>query len=586
MCMVCNPGLFSFLKEGAQTRRQFFRTGAALASATVLSGEVGAQPSAPAAPADAAADTIFHGGSIITVNEAQPQVEAVAVRGGRIVAMGSRASLDAWQGPGTQMVALGDQALLPGFVDPHMHCAFAMLDGWLDLGPFVNASLGEAKAKLVAALAKARAGDWVMGQLYDPTITAGEWDVSVQALDALAPDTPVFILEANGHIGHVNSAAFKAAKISKDTPNPPHGLFVRDARGELTGEVQESAAIGRFAVVAPHISGPEYLANVGRLFNMAASKGCTTLHDCGIGSFDAQGDWMVMKAAMANNPPVRMSAFLVSTAMPTWQKLGLKPDHRSEVLRINGIKAWADGTNQGGSGFQREPYLQAAWKNGTPNYSQAELNAAVQAAHDGGWQVGIHANGDAGIDMALKAYEAAQQRNPQSDRRHRIEHSTVCHPEQLDAMKRLGVSPSFLIGHVYYYGAVFRDQIFGPARANLIDPCKTALDKGLRISLHSDYNCQPIAPLRYVHNAVTRQIRNTTQQLNPAEAITLTQALRAVTLDAAWQCHMDDLVGSIEVGKCADFVVLGRNPYTVPPMEILNIPVRETWLGGVRRHAA
>lgn len=319
---------------------------------------------------------------------------------------------------------------------------------------------------------------------------------------------------------------------------------------------------------------------------MAASKGCTTLHDCGIGGIDAQADLAVLKAAMADNPPVRMSAILVSTAMATWKKLGLKPDNASEVLRINGIKAWADGTNQGGSGFQRQPYLKAAWKNGTPNYSQSELNMAVQVAHDEGWQVGIHANGDAGIDMALKAFENAQQNNPRPDARHRIEHSTVCHAEQLMAMKRLGVSPSFLIGHVYYYGAVFRDHIFGPARANLIDPCKTALEKGLRISLHSDYNCQPISPLRYVHNAVTRNIRNTKQQLNPAEAITVTQALRAVTLDAAWQCQIDDLVGSIEVGKCADFVVLDRNPYAVAPMEILDIAVRETWMAGIRRYIA
>lgn len=585
MCMVCNPGLFSFLKQGTQTRRQFFRTGAALASATVLSGGANAQQP-QLTSSGTGADKIFHGGSIVTMNEAQATAEAIAVRAGRIVAVGSLQELEAWRTTDTQMIHLGGKTLLPGFVDPHMHCTFALLDGWLDLGPFVNATLDEVKAKLVAAIAKAKAGDWVMAQLFDPTITPGQLDVTVQALDALAPNTPVFILEANGHIAHVNSAAFKAAKVTKESPNPPHGLFVRDGRGELTGEVQEATAIGHFATVAPHISGPEYIANIGRLLNMAASKGCTTLHDCGIGSIDAQADLAVLKAAMANNPPVRMSAYLVSTAMATWKKLGLKPDNSNESLRINGIKAWADGTNQGGSGFQREPYLKAAWKNGTPNYSQSELNEAVQAAHDEGWQVGIHANGDAGIDMALKAFETAQQNNPKRDMRHRIEHSTVCHGEQLETMKRLGVSPSFLIGHVYYYGAVFRDHIFGPERANLIDPCKTALDKGLRISLHSDYNCQPISPLRYVHNAVTRNIRNTTQQLNPAEAITVTQALRAVTLDAAWQCRMDDLVGSIEAGKCADFVVLARNPYAVAPTEILDIAVLETWMGGVRRYVA
>ena len=535
---------------------------------------------------DDAADTLFVNGTVITMNPAQPEAQAVAIRAGRILAVGSMNDVAKLKGEATRVVDLAGKTLLPGFVDPHMHFTFAFLDDWLDLGPFANRSMGEVKAKLMSAIAAAKPGDWIMGQLFDPTITAGEMDYSLNALDALTASLPVFILEANGHIAHVNSAAFKAAGISKDTPNPPHGRFIQDAQGNLTGEVQEAAAIGAFAGKAPHISGAQYLENVGRLFAMASSKGCTTLHDCGIGSIDPEGDLGVLKAAMTKNPPVRMSAYLVSSAMTTWEKLGMKPDNRSELLRINGIKAWVDGTNQGGSGYQREPYLVAAWKNGTPNFTQIELNSVVQNAHDAGWQVGIHANGDAGIDMALNAFGAAQAKNPKRGTRHRIEHSTVCHGDQLDKMKSLGVSPSFLIGHVYYYGGIFRDHIFGPRRANLIDPCRTALDKGLRISLHSDYNCQPIDPIRYIHNAVTRNIRNTNQQLNPAEAITVTQAIRAVTLDAAWQCQMDDIVGSVEKGKCADFVVLSKDPRQVPPMDILNISVAETWMGGVQRYLA
>ena len=578
MCIVCNPGLFSFLKQGASSRREFFKWGGALGSVALL-------PESAFALGETA-DTLFVNGKVVTMNSAQPEAQAIAVRDGRILAVGTMNDLAKLKGEATQVVDLAGKTVLPGFVDPHMHFTFAFLDGWLDLGPFANRSMSEVKGKLVAAIALAKPGDWVMGQLFDPTITDGQMDCSVAALDVLSATIPIFILEANGHIAHVNSAAFKVAGITKATPNPPHGQFIQDAAGELTGELQEAAAIGAFATHAPHISGEQYLANVGKLFAMASSKGCTTLHDCGIGSIDPEGDLGVLKAAMTKNPPIRMSAYLVSSAMDTWKKLGLKPDNSSELLRINGVKAWVDGTNQGGSGFQREPYLVAAWKNGTPNYNQTELNAVVQGAHDAGWQVGIHANGDAGIDMALNAFGAAQAKNPRRNTRHRIEHSTVCHPEQFDKMKQLGVSPSFLIGHVYYYGAIFRDKIFGARRANLIDPCRTALDKGLRISLHSDYNCQPIDPIRYIHNAVTRNIRNTNQQLNPAEAITVTQAIRAVTLDAAWQCQMDDIVGSIEKGKCADFVVLSDDPSRVAPMDILKISVSETWMGGIRRYVA
>ena len=153
----------------------------------------------------------------------------------------------------------------------------------------------------------------------------------------------------------------------------------------------------------------------------------------------------------------------------------------------------------------------------------------------------------------------------------------------MDQMKALGLSPSFTIGHVYYWGEAFRTKIFGPQRANLIDPCASVLNKGMRLSLHSDYNVTPLGPLRYVHNAVTRNLRGTSQTLNPAEALTPMQALRAVTIDAAWQCHMDDIVGSLEVGKCADFAILDHDPTKVDPMAIVDIPVRETWVAGERR---
>ncbi|WP_295436420.1 amidohydrolase [uncultured Thiodictyon sp.] len=581
MCIACQPGLVPFLERGAASRREFLRLGGALAAMALLPGSVMAagQDSGPA-------DTLFINGTIMTMDDRHPRAEAVAVRGGRILAVGALKDLEHLKGPDTQLVDLAGKTLMPGFVEPHMHFTAAFFDQWLDLGPFVNQSMDEVKAKLTQAVAAAQPGEWVMGQLFDPTITAGQLDVSRPALDALSPTIPLFILEANAHVAFANSAAFAAAGVTKDTADPPHGGYLRDAAGNLTGEIHEPPAIVPFALKAPHISGEQYVTNVGKLFARAAAKGCTTVHDCGIGMIDPKGDLGVLQAAVAKQPPVRVAGYLVSTAMDTWQELGLKPDKTSELLRINGVKAWVDGSNQGGSGYQREPYLIEAWGKGTPNYSQEALNAVVQKAHDGGWQVGIHAVGDAGIDMALAAFEAAGQKSPKHHLRHRIEHCALCHPDQLDRMKRLGVSPTFLIGHVYFYGAVFRDTIFGEPRANLIDPCRSALAKGLRISLHSDYSCEPLEPIRYIHNAVTRNLRGTTEQLNPAEAITVLEAIRAVTLDAAWHCHMDDIVGSIEVGKCADFVILDQDPTQVKPLDIIAITVSQTWMGGKRTYAA
>jgi predicted amidohydrolase YtcJ len=582
MCLACRPGLLAFARHG--TARRGFLKGMVAAGALLAAKASVAEPAAT--PAGPHADLIIHGGKILTMDDAKPQVEAVAVAAGKIVGVGPVSEIMALQGPKTQVIELGSRTLLPGFVEPHIHYVLAYFDSWLDLGPFANRSMDEVKAKVTAALGSAKPGDWILGQLFDPLITPGSFDVSIKALDALAPNNPLVILEDNGHVAFVNSKAFAAAGITNQTPDPPHGRFLRDAAGNFTGEIQEPPALIRFAAAAPKITGEQYVANIHKLFDLAASKGCTTVHDCGIGAISPEGDLAAIKAAMAGGAaPVRFSGFLASTAMPTWQAMGLKPDNTSETFRINGVKAWVDGTNQGYSGYQRVPYLNTT-SVGTANYTLAALSAAVEEANDNGWQVGIHANGDAGIDMAIAAFEAALKKTPRKDARHRIEHCTLLHPEQMDKMVELGLSPSFTIGHVYYWGDSFQKTILGPERAKLIDLCASALKRGMRLSLHSDYNVTPIGPLRYVSNAVTRNLRGTTQVLNPAEALTPMQALRAVTIDAAWQCHMDDIVGSLEVGKCADFVLLDRDPTKVPPAEIMDIPIHETWLGGVRRFAA
>lgn len=209
----------------------------------------------------------------------------------------------------------------------------------------------------------------------------------------------------------------------------------------------------------------------------------------------------------------------------------------------------------------------------------------IRRAHEGGWQVGVHANGDAAIDMVLDAYEAVLGKSSNSDLRHRIEHCSVFHPEQMVRMKDMGLSPSFLIGHVRWWGKAFRDRLLGPERARFYDPCASALAAGLKISLHSDWNVTPIEPLRYVEDAVTRVMNEGGDVFFPEERIPVDAALRAVTIDAAWQCHMEDQIGSLETGKFADFAILEEDP-TAPDVKIGKIKVSETWMDGTRRYAA
>jgi predicted amidohydrolase YtcJ len=261
------------------------------------------------------------------------------------------------------------------------------------------------------------------------------------------------------------------------------------------------------------------------------------------------------------------------------KKMSPAPDH----VRVGALKAWQDGSIQGFTGYLTQPYyLQPAGKTNYVGYavrSREELARLVLKYHRTGYQLAIHGNGDAAIDDILEAYAAAQRDFPRSDTRHRIEHCQMAREDQLDRMKALGVTPSFFVGHVYYWGDRHRDIFLGPGRADRISPLRSAVDRGLRFTIHNDTPVTPVDPLLLVWAAVTRTTRNG-QVLGPEQRVTVEQALRAVTSDAAWQNFDEQSKGSIEPGKLADFVILEANPLTAAPAHLKDIAVLETIIGG------
>lgn len=575
MCRTCEPGFRALMRTGL-SRRDMARSAAAFAGLAVA-GEATAATTGPA-------DLIFQGGTVLTQDARWPRVAALAVRGDRILAVGSKTHVAAHRGPKTKIIDLAGRTLAPGFVEPHMHGTSVFFDDWLDLSPFTTATVGEALDKVRAEAARTPAGAWIRGQGFDPALQPGG-PITLDRLDAAAPDHPLILVEGNGHVAYANRAALALAKVDETTPDPPQGRIIRDPDGRLTGRFEEPPAMGLLLRILPQMSLAEYRRRLRRLLDKAASVGCTSLHDCGVGSIYQGAELDALAEVMKDDPPVRYSAALVSNQMDQWLKRGLTPGAGDDLFRVTAMKLFSDGSNQARSGYQREPYL-GGDRRGALNYSGAEIEEVMARAHGLGWQVSVHANGDAAIETVLAAYASVLAKAPRPDHRHRIEHCSILHPEQMAQMQRLGVSPSFLIGHVHYWGRAFRDQILGAARANLYDPCASALKAGLRISLHSDYSVTPMEPLRYMENAVTRVMKDGGEVLNPAERITADQALRAVTLDAAWQCQADHLVGSLEVGKYADLVLLEGDPTRVEPTAIRRIKVSETWMGGRRRYAA
>lgn len=577
MCNACDEGFMHVLRT-LQGRRDVLRG--------VGGGFFAAAVAAPGAALSQAvdqgfADKIFLARRIHTMDARNTIVQAIAVRDGRIIARGRRDDIMDLRGPRTRTIDFGDYTVLPGFVDPHMHSNFAGLRPWLDIGPFTTATMDGARQKIRDAAAQAGPGAWIQGKMLDPSIMPGR-ELTRADLDQLSPETPVFILESNGHNAYANSRAIDLAGLTKDTPDPPQGRFVRDADGELTGRLEEPPAFQPFIRVMSSPGEAELVGFLRADLDDAAAKGCTALHDCGIGGLFAEADIALIEAALQGEAPVRYAGLLVSTHYEKWKEMGLRPGLHSPNFSFSGIKAWSDGSNQGLTGYQRAPYLNST-NRGTLNYSPDEIETLVRTLHIDGWPIGIHANGDAAIDVVLDAYERGTNGEGGHALRHRIEHCSILHDDQIARMKALGISPSFLIGHVHYWGRAFRDRLLGPERADRLDPCRSALAGGLRISLHSDYNVTPIDPLRCVENAVLRDMNEGGGILNPDECISPIQALRAVTIDAAWQCHLDDTCGSLEVGKAADLVVLERDPTTASPDTLRSIRVHSTWLAGEAR---
>jgi predicted amidohydrolase YtcJ len=569
MCHACDERYAATLRS--LTRRDVLRSLAAGGAALTLTGCKALAP-----PDTSGLRRVFVARRVRTMDPSNSVVEAVATLGGRITAVGSKREVLAKVGGRPEVIDLGTRTLLPGFIDPHMHSNFASLRPWLDVSPFTTNDLDAARAKIRAAAQAAGPDDWVQAKMLDPSLQQGR-PLDRRDLDAICGEVPAFILESNGHVAYTNSRGLALAGVTRETPDPPQARFVRDAAGELTGRLEEPPAFQPLVKVMPTPSQQQLIGFLRADLVDGARKGCTTLHDCGIGGLFADADIDLLDAVMATKPPVRYAGMLVSTHMAIWERLGLRPGPRESSFRITGIKAWADGSNQGKTGYLREPYLGSDWR-GALNYTPEEIRNVIRHAHLAGWQLGVHANGDAAIDTVLDAFEQVLHEAPRQDHRHRIEHASLLRPEHIRRMAQLGVSPSFLIGHVHYWGKAFRDRLFGAERAMFLDPCASALVGGLRISLHSDYNVTPIDPLRCIQNAVVRDMREGGGVLAPHECITVEQGLRAMTVDAAWQCQMDHMCGSIEVGKAADFVALAEDPLEVAATSLQDIAVHGTWI--------
>lgn len=522
------------------------------------------------------ADTLFFNGDILTVNDRAPSAEAIAVKDGKIIYVGERKGAQEFKGDNTQLVDLKGMTLLPGFIDPHTHVMLrAIIDISVDVSPFENKTIGDVLNVLKEATKKGP----VLAFGYDPSLMTEPGELNFKTLDSVSTEVPIVVVNKSGHIVYANHKAFELAHITEETKNPLGGSYQRDKEGRLTGVGFEVPAVGRIVGAVNTIKPDQYEKLALNASKEYARWGYTTVTDLGLGlPLPTPMDHIKTMREVSSNidSPIRIQGYVIYDLLD--KVPGLKKQN-TDRFTILGVKLWADGSVQGYTAALTEPYLNETTK-GTLNFTQDQLSDMVLNIRKNQIQVAVHANGDQAIADTLTAFEKAQKAYPSDDPRFRIEHATVMDPKLWDRVKKLNATPSFTEEHVYYWGEAFKDKILGDPRAEWIDAAKTAKDLGLKFSFNDDA-LAGANPLLFIQVAATREMRDG-QILNPNQRITVEDAIKGLTIYPAWQTFRENELGSLEVGKFADFVILDRNPKRVNVNEIKDIKIVETWLNGKR----
>lgn len=527
------------------------------------------------------ADRIFFGGEILTMDDARPAVQAVAVKDGTIAAVGSLDEIAAWKGAATQMTDLGGRTMLPGFLDGHSHFINAVrLARWANVSaPPVGTvrTFSDLFATLRAAMQaqNLQPGQWLMGYGYDITAMDERRDLTRADLDAQFPDNPILLLHVSLHGAVLNTAAFKAVNFDLHAPTPPGGMTARiPGTDEAAGLVMEHSFLPIFMNM-PAPSEAEQLEGFKAAQDLYASNGYTTAQDA---PMEPPTRPLYHKAADQGRFFIDIVGYVNWLEFPGLVKSAGEPfkgPYRKH-FRVGGVKVVADGSPQGRTAFWTKPLLtpgpqgEKDWR-GAPNVAPEELNAVMKVAYDNGIQVLVHCAGDAAIDMVLRGHEAAGA--PQGTRT-TIVHSHFVRPDQLDLYAKYGFVVSFFTNHTFFWGDVHVENT-GKERAYFISPARSAKNRGLRFSNHSDFAVTPLDPMFILWTSVNRVSRSG-QVIGPDERLTAAEGLRALTIDAAYQYGEEDRKGSIEPGKLADFTILTQNPISVEPMAIKDVRVSET----------
>jgi predicted amidohydrolase YtcJ len=545
------------------------------------------QPNQKAGPIEAAqaADAIYFGGDIVTINDAQPTAEALAVRDGRIVAVGPRAELErARKGATTRMVDLQGRALLPGFLDAHSHYINSLLVANQaklyapPAGPGKDVDSIVAELKRFAAERKIPKGELIVGYGYDDTVMPNGRLLNRDDLDAAFPDNPVRVDHVSMHGAVLNSLALKKYGISAATETPAGGIIVRKpGTNEPYGLIMEMAFLPVMERQEPMT--PEQEIAWTRAGQMVyAQAGVTTAHE---GATHLAQYMTMRRAADAGANIIDVVAFpfvtdyenvLAKVPVAEWGRY-------SNRLKIGGVKISIDGSPQGRTAAFTTPYLTGGpggeknWK-GELAFPQEAINQGLKRIYALGVPVTFHANGDAAIDALIKAHEFAAGDDPTKYRNVTAIHAQFLRKDQIAQFAKYKIRPSLYTLHTYYFAEAHIANR-GREQAMYISPMRDAIDAGLHPTNHTDFVVAPLDQMFMLWSAVNRVSRGG-QSIGPDQRVTPLEGLKAMTIWVAEQYGEQDSKGSLEPGKLADLVILDRNPLAVAPDTIKDVKVVET----------
>lgn len=529
-------------------------------------------------PETVPARLVVTGAEIITMAEGGADVpkapEAILIEDGVIHAMGPLAALTA---DGTPVHDLGDRVLTPGLIEPHSHpIATALLGAVVDISGFTHSSRAEVMQTLQAAADKPALTPWLVAYGWDPVAIADLDAPTLAELDAIAPERPLVVITQMLHEVFANSAAITAAGVPLVSDQSAEGV-VRDAEGRVTGAFRELEAVNRILGAMPTADPALVELLLRRTYVDFARAGYTTIGITGaVGKHaDPVG---LLRHIGATNPPMRTYLYL----LPHQEE----PLGGDDNFRILGSKFWMDGSPFTGGAAFAEAYEHSQLTSDRMHLPHGHLGPLTHEAGEfvqnlkrlqaEGHQIAVHVQGERAIDHVLDAFEAA---SPPAGAPHRLEHNALITPEQIARAKRLGLSLGFFVDHIYYYGDALPDIV--GARADRYMPVGAAVEAGLVTTLHGDHPASPIGPLRTLRVAVERLSKSGATVTAPDQAISRAAALKAMTLEAARQLGQDHLIGSLEVGKRADFTLFQGNPLT---NDWSDLSVAGTWKDGQPVH--